>query len=144
MLAQKTDLFVENVRTFEQLTQIGQLFTFFVLFLTDSLQSLRQIRNVRAEMFDCFQSVLKVTGQKTNKKKQNGNNMKLFSLTAPRSINSSIIWISGAHQSHDGGRKTKEMCAPFAIVKRLIDFLHCNSFYYVLNVASLIIIRPPQ
>ena len=40
------------------------LFTFFVLFLTDSLQSLRQIRNVRAEMFDCLQSVLKVTGKK--------------------------------------------------------------------------------
>jgi hypothetical protein len=135
MLAQKTDLFVENVRTFEQLTQIGQLFTFFVLFLTDTLQSLRQIRNVRTEMFDCFQSVLEVTG----KNKKNGNNMKLFSLTALRSINSSIIWISGAHQSHDGGRKTKEMCAFHDHVKPLIDFLHCNSFYYVLNVTSLII-----
>lgn len=69
-----TDLFVENVRTFEQLTQIGQLFAFLVLFLPDPLQSLRQIRNVRAEMFDRLQTVLEITAnQQTIINQSNGS-----------------------------------------------------------------------
>jgi hypothetical protein len=109
------------------LTQVGQLFTLFVLFLADSLQSLRQIRNVRAEMFDRLQAVLEVTEKKERKNNDENGYENLFSPTRiethtdRQSINPSIIWISGAHQSHDGalaGWKQKSLSFPSAVLQQ--------------------------